>query len=1019
MLVFLPGEREIRDVADELRGRMGARAAQQAEILPLYARLSPGEQQKVFKPHPGRRIVLATNVAETSLTVPGIRYVIDPGLARVSRFSPRHHVQRLPIEPIARDSADQRKGRCGRVGPGVCFRLYSEQDYLQRDEHTPPQIQRSDLADVILRMQALKLGAVEQFPFLDPPSGRAVAAGYDTLLELNALDDRRQLTPIGREMVKLPIDPRVARIVIAGHEQRCLREILILAAALSTPDPRLRPPERAADADRAHERFHDESSDFLALLKLWDFYHEQQDKLSRNQLRKACQQNFISHLRMREWKQTHRQLLQQAGEAKFKVNLDPADPDAIHRALLAGLLRFIARRRDDGLYEGADGRTLSLHPGSGLTRKPPRWIVSAEQIETSRLFASRCARISPQWLEPMAGHLIQRSHSEPDWFPEAGRAMTFERVSLFGLPIVPRRRVPLSRFDLDHARQLFIHHALVLREMETDAPWRRHYDAMLDEAQACIDRARRPDVLGDLKRRHDFFDALLPRDVDSRPAFEAWRKQAERDDPRVLFMPRQTIFAEPDARADAAEYPDRLRVAGQPLDAEYRYAPGESADGVTLTTPLPALRQLDETHALWGVPGWRQPIVAGLIRSLPRALRRGLPPAPDLAAEFLRLHANPTAEPLTNALGRWLSQRTGETIDARDFDPARLPDHLRPRFRVIDAAGAELAVDRDLPRLQHQLRDRIRGELHRTEHPWIRSGLTDWNFGELPATVTVDRPGGRVEAWPALVDAGDTLSIQLHDTPDAARKAMRGGLRRLVILSLPGPFKHLLKQAPRLDELAVAFAPLGPRPQLEQDLLSAAADRAIFAPAAPREPEIDPLTIRTPDQFAELLDRAWDRLHASMQQAAGLAHAILTARQQAALQLDELRHDARYAYLVRDVDVQMQAMLPRWFLTLTPLGWAPRLPVYLAAIQRRADKARGGRDRRDRELAGQVEPHWRRCLTALRAAHERGLVDPALQSYRWMIEELRVSLFAQELGAIATVSPQRLDTLWQQVRIKN
>ncbi|MFA9477668.1 ATP-dependent RNA helicase HrpA [Phycisphaerales bacterium AB-hyl4] len=1010
VLVFLPTERDIRETAKSLRKRLpsgGAGGQGGLEVLPLYARLSPAEQNRIFKPHGGRRVILATNVAETSLTVPGIRHVIDTGVARISRFSARAGVQRLPIEPVSQASADQRKGRCGRTSPGICIRLYGEDDYEAREAFTPPEILRTNLAAVILQMMAMGMGRIESFAFIDPPKSAMIRAGYRTLHELGAIDEQEKLTPVGRTLAKLPVDPRIGRMVMAGEKENCLAEVLVIAAALEVQEPRLRPPDQQQRADEAHARFADEHSDFMSYLKVWDFYHELKRKLSHNRLRLACQENYLSHNRMREWVDVHRQLRDLAREAGLKVRDRRDDYDALHRALLSGLLSHVAVLSKGFEYAGTGGKKLYLWPGSGLFKKKPKWVMAAELIETSQLFARTAARINPDWIEPIAGELLSRSYSEPHWQPKQGHVGAYEKVSLMGLTIVPRRKVHYGPIDTVKSRELFIHHALVEGDCHLEAPFFRHNQQLAAEVEQLEAKARRRDLLVDEQARFAFYDARLPTNVTNLPQFEKWRKQAERDDPKLLYMSERDLLAGDAQDVTADAYPDRLEVGGAALPLAYQLKPGEEDDGVTLAAPLEVLNQLDERQLDWAVPGLLREKVLALIRSLPKSLRRNFVPAPDYTAEVLkviRFGEGSLMEAVADALGRL----TGVTVPVREFKPETLPTHLRVNVRALDEAGKTLAEGRDLQALRHELgaaaTERFAGM---GDDGLTRTGLTNWDFDELPKQVDVARAGGMtMTGHPAVVDEGESVAVRVLDTAERARHETRLGLRRLFYLQVKPEVAYRVEHLPELAKMQLHAATLMDIKTLKRQLAELIVDRAFLG---------DNPRIRTRAAFDAQLEVGWNQM-GNVTQQVGRQVGQLFAHYHHVTLLLERAANASWQYAVADVRSQLGLLTGEGFLTRTPWEWLASYPRYLAAITSRLQKLSNGGVERDQRLQAGFGPYWQRYRQKSAEHAERGVFDPELAAYRWMLEEFRVSLYAQELGTAISVSPQRLEKQWQKVR---
>ncbi len=818
VLVFLSGEREIRDTAEALSGRLPA----DVDILPLYARLSTREQQRVFRPHGGRRVVLATNVAETSLTVPGIRYVVDPGTARISRYSARLKVQRLPIEPISQASAEQRKGRCGRTSDGICVRLYDEEELAERPRFTDPEILRTSLAAVILQMAAAGLGDIEDFPFLDPPDRRQVRDGIRLLQELAALDSDERLTPLGRRLAQLPVDPRLGRMVLEADRLGCAGEVIVIAAALSIQDPRERPAEKREAADQAHARFADQQSDFLSYVNLWSYLREQQLALSGNQFRKRCHAEFLHHLRVREWQDLVGQLRQAAKGVGITLAQAPAEPEAIHVALLAGLLSHLglrdpARRE----YQGARGARFALFPGSALARKQPSWVMVAELVETSRLWGRTAARIDPRWVEPLAEHLIKRTYEEPHWERKRASVVATERATLYGLPIVEGRKVAYGGIDPELSRSLFIRRALVEGDWETRHAFFAANRRLLDEVEELEHRARRRDIVVSDHVLYDLYDARIPAEVVSGAHFDRWWKQERLRRPAQLDFTRADLVSDAADALDRRALPEAWRQGELTMRLSYVFDPGSERDGVTVHVPLKLLPQLEPVGFDWLVPALRPELVTALIRSLPKDLRRPLVPVPELAAAVLE-RLEPRSEPLLDALARELERLRGVRIPRAAFDVARLPPHLRIRFRVEDERGALVAEGEDLDALREQARPRLREELAAAAAPLEHHGLRAWTIGTLPQVVALPGTGQAVRGYPALVDEGQTVGVRVLETPEAQRRAMHAGTRKLIALDVPSPIRHVQGRLGNAAQLALAGAPhASPRAVLEDATVAA------------------------------------------------------------------------------------------------------------------------------------------------------------------------------------------------------
>lgn len=1034
ILAFLPTERDILEAHQRLRGwEKQQRGGPPLEIVPLYARLSTAEQNKVFQPHSGRRIVLATNVAESSLTVPGIRFVIDTGTARISRYSPRSQVQRLPIEAISRASADQRKGRCGRIGPGVCIRLYSEDDYRNREAFTPPEIQRTNLASVILQTLAFGLGAIDQFPFIDPPRAESIRDGRRTLHEIGAIDEEQNLTTLGKRLARLPVDPRIGRMLLAAYDEGCLADVLIIAAALETQDPRDRPVDKQQLADQAHAAFSDAHSDFVSYLKLWDFHHRLKQELSRSQLRKAMRQNFLSEVRLREWQDVHRQLLEmvaqyglKAGqrrlgpfdrslsatdEASRKVTPEDAlsqDYASVHRAILSGLLSNIALRGEPNEYTAAGNQKVVLWPGSGVYLRKPKWVVAAELIETTRRFARSVARIDPEWLEPLAPHLVKRSYSDPHWDARAGGAMAFERVTLFGLTIVARRRVRYSNIDPALSRQMLIQHGLVEKQITTRGAFLKENQRLLDEMGQLSAKTRQRDLLIEEDRIYRFYDQRVPANIATAHDFERWRTDAERANPKLLHLTRADVLPEATTLPSAEDFPDRLEVGRTRLDLRYRFEPGDEADGVTVTVPLAALGQLSEDRLDWVVPGLMQEKIEALIRSLPKATRRTLVPAPDVAREVAS-RITYGEGPFLPAVADALSQYAGETIPIEAFDLARLPPHLATNVRVIDEHGKVVKQSRDLEQLRMELQvSKVAAPPSASLMQWHRDGITTWDFGVLPSTVHVSARPHPIAKYAAIVDQGESVGLRLVDAAEEAQRQSHGGIRRLLAIAERRELKSQVDWLPGIDKMSVYAASFSRERPFKEQAIDLLADRAWLA--------IDYRRPESKDEF-ELLRRDFRRAIApAVPAVTKVLGPLCEVYHQLRLALEEKR-PANWAPSLEELKLQLQELTPADFLASTPAQWLEHYPRYLRGMLQRIAKLSGGGLARDRHQAAVVAPLVARYRERLAQHQRRGITDSELELYRWMLEELRVSLFAQELGTSMPVSPQRLDKQWSKVRL--
>ncbi|WP_396930891.1 ATP-dependent RNA helicase HrpA [Mycolicibacterium sp.] len=991
VLVFLSGEREIRDTAEALRD------LKNTEVLPLYARLPTAEQQRVFQPaRTGRRIVLATNVAETSLTVPGIRYVVDPGTARISRYSRRTRVQRLPIEPISQASAAQRAGRSGRTAPGVCIRLYSEEDFAGRPRYTDPEILRTNLAAVILQMAALQLGDIESFPFLDPPEQRSIRDGVQLLQELGAFDASGAITDIGRRLAQLPVDPRLARMIVQADTEGCVREVLVLAAALSIPDPRERPSDHEEAARQKHARFADEHSDFVSFLNLWRYLREERKARSGNAFRRMCREEFLHYLRIREWQDLTGQLRSIARDIGIRESDDPepADPARVHAALVAGLLSHIGLREGDSReYTGARNSRFVLAPGSVLTKRPPRWLVVADLVETSRLYGRIAARVEPEMVERVAGHLVQRSYSEPHWDAKRGAVMAFERVTLYGLPLVPRRRVGYATVDPTASRELFIRHALVQGEWQT----RHHFFAdnvrLRAELAELEERARRRDLLVDDDEIYAWYDSRIPPQVVSARHFDGWWKKQRHKTPDLLTFTRDDLLRMDD---DAAERPDNWQAGDLSLPLTYRFEPGAADDGVTVHIPVEVLARLGGDEFGWQVPALREELVTALIKSLPKDLRRNFVPAPDTARAVLA-DVQVGQEPLLEALQRELHRRSGILVPITAFDLDKLPAHLRVTFAVEGPDGAEVARGKDLDVLQRQLAGSARKAVaDAVASDLERKGLRAWpdDLERLPASVERTVGGHLVRGYPALVDAGTGVDVRVFATEAERDAAMRAGTRRLLRLAVPSPVKSVEKSLDPRTRLVLGANPDGSLAALLDDCADAAVDVLAAQP------------VWTKADFAALRDRVASALPSTTREIVSRVQKVLAALHEVQLALPD-KPPAAQADAVADIRAQLAGLVATPFVTSTGAGRLADLTRYLTAISRRLDRLpqapQADRERMQRVHA--VEDAYSELLHALSPTRAAA---SDVRDIGWQIEELRVSLWAQQLGTPRPVSEQRI-----------
>ena len=994
ILVFLPGEREIRETVAELEQR----ALPHTVILPLYARLSPAEQQRVFQSSPQRRVVLATNVAETSLTIPGIVYVVDPGVARVNRYNVRTGVTQLLVEPVSQASADQRKGRCGRTANGICFRLFEEQDYVTRPTHTDPEINRVGLAGVILRMKALCLGDIESFPFLDPPHKRAIDEGYRVLEELGAISDDGLLTLLGEQLGRLPIDPRLGRMILGGRDENALREVVTIAAVLGLQDPRDRPHAAQQRADQAQQKFKDEGSDFASYLKLWAFWQESKARSSRSQLYKLCRDNFLNYNRMREWEDTHAQLVRVMRELDFAPNTTPATSEQIHRALLPGLLSKIGMwNQETRIYVGARQTRFQIHPSSSLGRKPPPWVMAAELVETSQLFARTVAKIDPTWLEAAAGPLCKRSHGDPHWELKAAQVVAKEQVTLYGLPIVKDRRVAYSAFDPELCRELFITHALVRHEYAAKAAFLDHNQRLHDEVQYMRDKARRSDMVADELALWNFFDQRIPADIVNGKMFEVWRRTAEARNPSLLHLTRTDLLLDEANELSPERYPDQLVVRGATIPLAYRFDPGQDDDGITASVPLALLPQLDPDVMAWTIPGWHQIKLRALLDSLAKPLRKELAPL-DILVDELATKLRPFDSAMLATVERVIFERTGKRIARTAWDLRAVPTYLDLSFRIVDDHDKTIAVGRDLAELQRTL-------THRAKELWTRAprakhestGMKAWDLETFPATVTLEIGSRTMLAYPALVETEVGVDVRLLESSTAAATATRDGLRKLYLLQLSTTLVKL-----------EANLPATLRPPLKRQLVLRAIDDAFGID--------DPTAVpRSKPQFLERFIAGRDALPLVLAQRATAAAALSVELDKVLATLKPLagRPGATRA-AVEDIQSQLAQLAPADLLRITPTSRLGHITRYLKAILVRLQRLSHD-PQKDQQKAAQVTPFWLSFTKKRDELRAKGYALVELEEFGWLIEEFRVQTFAPELKTVVPVSVQRLHDQWARV----
>jgi len=1063
ILVFLPGEREIREAADHLRKHL-ANGRVVAEVLPLFARLSQQEQDRVFQTGNGRRIVLATNVAETSLTVPGIRYVIDSGSARVKRYSFRNKVEQLQVEPISQAAANQRAGRCGRVANGICIRLYDEKEFNARPRFTDPEILRSSLAGVILRMKSLHLGHVEDFPFIEPPLRKAIADGYQLLNELGAVDDDNEITPLGQTLAKLPLDPRVGRMILEAKDRQALAEVLVIAASLSVQDVRDRPIDQQQQADTKHKQFDDEKSEFMGTLKLWKWldesrgghgHHEpgapEKHKLSHRKHEALLRENFINPRRVREWKDVHTQLHTVVAEHNWRLNGLPATYEQVHLSLLSGLLGNVGCKSDDEeWYLGARGIKFWKHPGANLSKKPGRWILAAELVETTKLYGRGVANIDVQWLVSMGGHLLKKQLLEPHWEKKAAEVVALERATLYGLVVYNNKRVNFGLVNAREAREVFIREALVNDEWETRLPFLAHNRKLINQVEQLEHKSRRQDVLVDDELIYAFYDAQVPPDVMSGASFEKWYRHASRDNPKLLHLSREELMRHEAAGITSAAFPKYIRLGGVDCAATYLHEPGDARDGVTVTVPIYALNQVQEERGEWLVPGMLKDKVLALIKSLHQKPRARLVPLPEFAEGFVQ--SAPFGQgSLMDALLKAVRDKTQLDVKRADFKLDMLSPHLFMNHRVVDEHGRQLGMGRNLPALKAELGSLARGAFQalaalkaqevvsggegasvdaaqavparpggagRSPSPssaavavkpssgkqggssaCASTPLTDWTFGELPELMEIQRGGHTLIGFPALVDKGTHVEIDIFDEPDVAAAKHRVGLRRLIALQIKEPLKYLEKNIPDLQKMAMAYMSLGTTDELRDQIIDVALDRAYLNDPLPSDAA----------SFKARVEEGRTRLNLIAQEVARLASTVLTEYAAAARKLKDAKPPKDVA---DDVAAQLQRLMPKRFVSATPYAQLQHFPRYLKGITLRLDKLKGD-PARDAQRMNELRPLDQRLVRRL--AELKGTHDARTDEFRWLLEELRISLFAQELRTPQPVSVKRLEKVWAQI----
>ncbi|WP_122588114.1 ATP-dependent RNA helicase HrpA [Pseudomonas viridiflava] len=1002
VLVFLPGEREIRDAAEMLRKAQ----LRHTEILPLYARLSPAEQQRIFQSHSGRRVVLATNVAETSLTVPGIRYVIDTGTARISRYSYRAKVQRLPIEAVSQASANQRKGRCGRVEPGLCVRLYSEEDFNARPEFTDPEILRTNLAAVILQMLHLRLGEITDFPFIEPPDGKAISDGFNLLQELSAVNRENQLTPLGRQLARLPVDPRMGRMLLEAAKQGSLQEVLIVASAMSVQDVRERPPERQQAADQAHAQWKDADSDFAGLVNLWRGFEEQRQALTASPLRNWCRRNFLNYLRLREWRDSHRQLSLICRDLQLTVNKEPADYPKFHKAILSGLLSQIGQKADEGDYLGARQRRFWIHPSSGLGKKRPQWLMTAELVETTKLYARMVAKIDADWIEPLAGHLIKKNHFEPHWEKKRGQVVAFEQITLFGLIVVGRRPVHFGPVDPVVSRELFIREGLVRGDIQSRAKCLSANTRLLEQLDELEAKARRRDILADEDTLYAFYEARVPAEIHQTATFDSWYKTESQKNPQLLIMREEDVLAREASEVTAAQYPDTLRLGELSLSLTYHFEPNHPRDGVTLRVPAPLLLSLPAGRLEWLVPGLLETKCIALVRSLPKAVRKNFVPVPDfIKAALQRITFGEGS--LTEALGRELLRMTGARVTDEAWAEAtqQLESHLKMNLEIVDGDGKFLGEGRDLDALTARFAEASQAALAVPQTAKSQQPVEAKVFAPVAQKTQQNIAGLSMTVYPALVEESGTVKEGRFSTQAEAEYQHRRALQRLLLQQLAEPAKFLRSKLPGQTELALLYRELGRIDALIEDILLASLDSCVLEGEA-----------ELPRDGAGLLSLAERKRADWTEHAERLAKLTLEILKlwQGLQKRFKGKIDLAQAVALNDIKAQLGKLVYPGFVRETPAQWLKEMPRYLKAIEMRLEKL-PGQVQKDRVWSIELAGLWAQYQARADKHRQEGKRDPELAVYRWWMEEYRVSLFAQQLGTKMPVSDKRLSKQWAMV----
>ncbi|PCJ41954.1 MAG: ATP-dependent RNA helicase HrpA, partial [Moraxellaceae bacterium] len=1004
ILVFLPGEREIRNVADLLRRHL----RDQLEVLPLYSRLSNAEQNRVFAKHANRRVVLATNVAETSITVPNIGFVVDPGTARVSRYSYRTKVHRLPVEAISQASANQRMGRCGRIAPGICIRLYDEESFLSRDAFTDPEILRSNLASVILQMKSLRLGEVGDFPFINPPDEKLINDGYRLLSELGAVGDQKELTGLGRILARLPVDPRVGRMLIAANDFGCLKELISIGSGLSLPEPWSRPHEKRAEADLKHKLFKDKESDFLAFVNLWDIHEVKRQELSAGGLKRWYKEHFISYLRMREWRDLHRQLKLIVQDMGWKLNQQPADYQSVHQAILTGYLSHVGMREEDNNFLGTRNRKFNLFPGSSLSNKPPKWMVAAEIVETHKVFARTVAKIDPEWIESVGKSQLSYRHFEPHWEKKRAAAVAFQESSLFGLVVSPKKKIDFSLVDTAQSREIFIYNALVAGDYFSRAPFHIHNRKLVDEIGYLEDKSRRRDILVDDLVLYGWFDERLPDNILNGKGFEKWRKNAERKQPACLFLSENDVIAKDVMSETAHSFPDNVEVSGGTLKIDYLFEPGKKQDGINVVVPVTLINQLNEASLEWLVPGLELEKCIALMKSLPKAIRKNYVPVPDVAGRFLQ--SNPDRnKSLIQQLTQFLRQQTRIDIKAGDWNLTSLSAHLKANVQVVDAGGKLLQESRDIASLKLDMQASFKEAISNVRVEGVhdkqsKTQFTSWDFDNVPEAYEFEQNGAQVKTYPALVDHETYVSVHLCDAVADANSKHQKGILRLCMLGLPQQIKYLKKHCSLNKKVALQYAPFGSQQSLADGIAYAAFYRSfIHRQALPR----------TRDEFSRLLETGRAILIDEANVITALVEEILSLHHQVSKKISGQVPIAR-VNCYQDIKQQLRNLFVVDWIGRVSYRNLQDFPRYLKAVLLRIDRLQGNIDR-DKHQADQLKQYRDQYEERQQRRDNDGVFDPYLDNYRWMLEEYRVSLFAQGMKTAYPVSEKRLNKLWEDV----